>query len=323
MGMNAAVPIPRQPGFRIVGDNPVRLFGLTAGERAGRFAAKAGIAATSAGDGAVVLANLDYACDPAWFAAVRDRPGHVLTLGGAPVLAHALNAEAASAIEAAMRGGDLELPPSHVAWPAEAAGGLHSAALRKKEAPFVLRLTPHNADAAERASLRRRVQGRHRCPDLVPVAADRLHLTRWSAQAGLSPNFITAVGRSCARRRSGCSGSVTTGRHRRRVRVHGARHRRWEAGAVHGTSSKWGNVFDHGIDLIHPPFWWWAWLHGLDAYGTPLASDTANMALAVIVGGYVLQRVIEGVFMRRFGMHIHVWQQIDSQFRLITARRNP
>ena len=28
--------------------------------------------------------------------------------------------------------------------------------------------------------------------------------------------------------------------------------------------------------------------------------------------------------MRRFGgMHIHVWQQIDSQFRLITARRNP
>ena len=28
--------------------------------------------------------------------------------------------------------------------------------------------------------------------------------------------------------------------------------------------------------------------------------------------------------MRRFaGMHIHVWEKIDSQFRLITARRNP
>jgi hypothetical protein len=27
--------------------------------------------------------------------------------------------------------------------------------------------------------------------------------------------------------------------------------------------------------------------------------------------------------MRRFGMHIHVWQPVDSQFRLITARRNP
>ena len=27
--------------------------------------------------------------------------------------------------------------------------------------------------------------------------------------------------------------------------------------------------------------------------------------------------------MRRYGMHIHGWQRIDSSFRLITARRNP
>ena len=39
--------------------------------------------------------------------------------------------------------------------------------------------------------------------------------------------------------------------------------------------------------------------------------------------GYVAQRLIEGIFVRRFGMHIHVWQQVDSRFRLITARRNP
>jgi hypothetical protein len=30
-----------------------------------------------------------------------------------------------------------------------------------------------------------------------------------------------------------------------------------------------------------------------------------------------------GLFMWRFGMHIHVWRRIDSQFRLVTARRNP
>ena len=29
-----------------------------------------------------------------------------------------------------------------------------------------------------------------------------------------------------------------------------------------GQSSKWGNIFDHGIDLVHPPFWWWAWARG-------------------------------------------------------------
>ena len=91
-----------------------------------------------------------------------------------------------------------------------------------------------------------------------------------------------------------------------------------------GASSKWGNVFDHGIDLVHPPFWWWAWLHGLEAYGRPLEPIYSTMLLWAIVGGYVAQRLVEGIFMRRNGgMHIHVWRPIDSQFRLVTARRNP
>lgn len=45
--------------------------------------------------------------------------------------------------------------------------------------------------------------------------------------------------------------------------------------------------------------------------------------LAVVVIGYVAQRVVEGIFMRRFGMHIHAWRPFDSWFREITARRNP
>ena len=91
-----------------------------------------------------------------------------------------------------------------------------------------------------------------------------------------------------------------------------------------GASSKWGNVFDHGIDLVHPPFWWWAWEHGLAAYGRPLEPVYATMVLWVIVGGYVAQRAIEGLSIQRFdGMEIHVWRRLDSRFRLITARRNP
>ncbi|MBA2770557.1 MAG: CDP-alcohol phosphatidyltransferase family protein, partial [Sphingomonas sp.] len=62
----------------------------------------------------------------------------------------------------------------------------------------------------------------------------------------------------------------------------------------------------------------------LEAYGTKLEPVYASMLLWAIVGGYVAQRLIEGIFMRRFGrMHIHVWRPIDSRFRLITARRNP
>jgi phosphatidylglycerophosphate synthase len=92
------------------------------------------------------------------------------------------------------------------------------------------------------------------------------------------------------------------------------------------TSSAWGNVFDHGMDLVHPPFWWWFWATGLAAYGTgALAFDTATFwwVQAAIQGGYLVQRLIEGAFITLAGMHIHVWRRFDSRFRLITARRNP
>lgn len=89
------------------------------------------------------------------------------------------------------------------------------------------------------------------------------------------------------------------------------------------TSSKIGEAIDHGIDLVHPPFWWWAWGAGLHPYGRPLPEPVLWWTLAAIVGGYVVQRLIEGAFIARFGMHIHVWRRFDSRFRLVTARRNP
>ena len=86
-------------------------------------------------------------------------------------------------------------------------------------------------------------------------------------------------------------------------------------------SSPFGNVFDHSIDLIHPPFWWWAWIVGLAAAGQPL--EHASLVLTVIVAGYVLQRIEEGLFIVLFKMDMHVWQRFDSRLRLVTARRNP
>ncbi len=89
------------------------------------------------------------------------------------------------------------------------------------------------------------------------------------------------------------------------------------------TSSPWGNVFDHGIDLIHPPFWYWAWGAGLAVSGMPLSQTTLYWLLAVIIGGYILQRVLEGLAITAFGIEIHIWRPIDTFFRQITARRNP
>ncbi|MEM6906663.1 MAG: hypothetical protein AAF568_12270 [Pseudomonadota bacterium] len=87
------------------------------------------------------------------------------------------------------------------------------------------------------------------------------------------------------------------------------------------SSSRFGDWLDHGIDLIHPPFWWWAWAVGLGASGMPLGDG--GLALGVIVAGYILQRAEEGFFLARFGIEMHIWQPFDSVFRQITARRNP
>ncbi|MEP3653474.1 MAG: CDP-alcohol phosphatidyltransferase family protein [Litorimonas sp.] len=87
------------------------------------------------------------------------------------------------------------------------------------------------------------------------------------------------------------------------------------------TYSSWGNIYDHGIDLIHPPFWYWAWFIGLG--GTYGLSEPLFMALLAIWIGYVVDRVIEGIFMRQHGFHIHVWTRFNSGLRFFIARRNP
>ena len=81
------------------------------------------------------------------------------------------------------------------------------------------------------------------------------------------------------------------------------------------TSSRIGDVMDHGLDLIHPPFWWWAWGIGLGA--------GHELATAIVVGGYLIGRALEGAFLARFGFETHSWRPIDGLFRTITARRNP
>jgi len=89
------------------------------------------------------------------------------------------------------------------------------------------------------------------------------------------------------------------------------------------TSSKLGNIFDHGIDLVHPPFWYWAWIVGLKHVGLPLTGEQFAWVMGAILFAYVVQRLLEGAFIALFRIHPHVWRRFDSQFRLITARRNP
>lgn len=89
------------------------------------------------------------------------------------------------------------------------------------------------------------------------------------------------------------------------------------------SSSKWGDIFDHGIDLIHPPFWYAAWGFGLAHSTTPVSDQTLWTCLGIIFAGYIIQRLMEGVSIKFFKLEIHIWRPIDTFFRQITARRNP
>jgi len=319
LGMSSDVP----PLFVPIGEARARLFGMDRRKHACRLAENARfpcVEAAELGRGAV-LGHLGFAWDPAWLKAVGQHPGRALVLDGTPVLAHLPDGSQAQDATAAMLDGRV---PAGLEAMDAATAELSYAELRKRDRPFVLPLDAGNAERAERAYYDAAYKGVTDVLTLYLWRKPAFHLTRWAAQAGLSPNMVTALGAVlCVFAfwlfwhghywlgvASGFGFMVLDTVDGKLARCTGA-------------SSKWGNVFDHGIDLIHPPFWWWAWMHGLEPYGRALEPVYATMLLWAIVGGYVLQRVIEGIFMRRYGMHIHVWRRIDSRFRLITARRNP
>jgi phosphatidylglycerophosphate synthase len=304
-------------GVAPVAANPTRLWGLTAEERLRRIARAQQLELRPDGE---VLANLDFVFDPAWLRVAASTPGFVLTREGVPVLAH-VQTERAPLIDA-MEQRISWHGPNATAW--EQSNSLENAELRKKERPFVERLVPENVPAIERASYFGAYKG---VTDLLtkylwPEWA--LALTRIAARIGMTPNQVTAIGAALCLLATWLfySGWYWSGLAAGLVFM--------VLDTVDGklarctiTSSRLGDVLDHGIDLVHPPFWWWAWGAGLHAYGRPLEPQIFWWTLAVIVVGYVLQRLIEGAFIARFGMHIHVWRPFDSRFRLVTARRNP
>jgi len=308
----------------IVGDSPTPLWGLSGSERIARIAAAQRMALASSGEPTELLANARFAFDPMWLSHIAKSPGTVLTVQGEPVLAQVDNAQQFAAVHAAMQVRQPLSDTTLTLLPAETAGTIEDPVLRKREQPFVNELTPQTLKALERASYFGAYKGvtdvltKYLWPEWALV------LTRIAAKLGLSPNMVTTIGLAFC---------ITAG-----VAFYQGHY--W-LGLLTGlvsmvldtvdgklarctiTSSAWGNIYDHGIDLIHPPIWWWAWAAGLASYGTPLPDMTIWIALIAIVGGYVVQRMIEGAFIAGFKMHIHVWQRIDSQFRLITARRNP
>ena len=309
--------------FVPIGRNAARPFGMDARERACCLAVNARMECADAPiqGRPALLASMRYGWDPAWLKAMRGQPGAMLTVGGEPVMIHVPAGGNAAAAAAGLE--DHQPVEGYEMLPAETAE-LSYAELRKRERPFVMLLDPENPEPVERAAYDAAYKGVTDVLTLYLWRKPAFYLTRWAARAGVAPNLVTLVGAIlCVLaffffwRADYWLGVLAGFIFMVLDTVDG------KLARVTGASSKWGEVFDHGIDLVHPPFWYWAWEHGLAAYGRPLEPVFATMVLWAIVGGYVAQRIIEGIFIKRLNMEIHVWRPIDSRFRLITARRNP
>ncbi len=298
---------------RPIGTNPTLIWGMTSSERLRRIA-DAQALRFGAADGPALLVAASHVFEPAWLKFMAARPGEVLTLDGQPVIAHV--------VEDA--GGDA-FPAGLTEVRAEDHRVFYNEALRKREEPVLERLEPGSVRAIERKTYFGAYKG---VTDLLtkylwPEWA--LVLTRLAARIGMSPNQVTTIGAIMCVLATWLfwEGHYWSGMAAGLVFM--------VLDTVDGklarctiTSSYWGNIFDHGLDLVHPPFWWWAWGVGLAHWGLALSDASFAAVMIAIVGGYVVQRLIEGIFMRRYGgIHIHVWEKIDSDFRLITARRNP
>jgi phosphatidylglycerophosphate synthase len=312
--------------FCLIGDSDIRPFNLSPRERLRRSFARAGIAAEIAPaeietwDGSVISVRADYVMDEGLVAAMVNAVGIALQADNREVVAvHAGRSHARAGVEVVSARLDAEQSDFSFQSASELAS-TYSKALRKRARPILV-----STQAADQATIEKLLFGGSYkgVTDLVTKyvwPAPALMVTRWCARHGVTPNMVTWISLGCVFLATALfwygwflSGVVAAWAMCFLDTVDG------KLARCTLTSTKLGDVFDHGIDLLHPPFWYYAWFAGLGVFvATPLA-----WALWVVILGYVAGRLQEGLFIWRFGIEIHTWRPVDSWFRLITARRNP
>jgi phosphatidylglycerophosphate synthase len=324
--------VPPAPAARLLGESPVPVWGLPGSVLLRRAVLRAGVSdvapwAGVAPEGALLLLRADHVHDAALVAGLAKRPGVLLCRpeDGRPVAAHLPAAAAAEAVAAALDSGAEAGDPAFAALraeqPAELAGR-YDEALRKRRNPYLLRIAPETRRAVEWEMFGGSYKG---VTDVITKHVwprPAFHVVRGCAALGVTPNQVTLaslvlvfVALWLFAEGAFLPGLLAAWLMTFLDTVDG------KLARVTLTATPFGNVFDHAIDLIHPPFWWLAWIAGLGAVGLELAHPV--VVGAVILGGYVLQRLQEGLFLALYGMEIHVWRRFDSRFRLWIARRNP
>jgi phosphatidylglycerophosphate synthase len=323
----------------IVGKTDQELWSLTPETRLARLTARAGagqiktLSQLRPEEPALIL-RADAVIEERLIKTLLTRPGIILTTVSSKeneTIALAARTNDKTAAEAAfkiMSSDCAEILPEGLSYgSAESIAGAYDPVLRKQAKPFASTLSNTTRAELEKLTFGASYKG---ATDFVtkyvwPTPA-RI-VTRWCAAAGVTPNQVTTLSLILMF-----------------LALFGFWQGQWlwaipaawmmtfldtvdgKLARVTMTSSKWGEVYDHGIDLIHPPFWWWAWYVGAFSLAELRGAEFLyiyNLALSVIVIGYVVQRIYEGAFLWVFKIEGHIWRPFDFWFRTITARRNP
>ncbi|MEQ1889238.1 MAG: CDP-alcohol phosphatidyltransferase family protein [Alphaproteobacteria bacterium] len=322
------------PAIRLIGDSPVPVWGLNGAERLIRTLKGFGMTDIAAwpapynSSPSAVLIDAGFLIEDHLLRKLIASPGKYLPdpVSGRIAAAHVMAGSASRIAElivgnhaAAMPGlpGDAALTPLPLS---EAEDYSHE--VKKRITAFIMPITADTKGRIERHLFDAVYKG---VTDIVTKYVwpwPAYHVTRACAAIGVTPNMVTSV-----------SAALTVLAYI--LFSHGQFG--WGLAAAWGmtfldtvdgklarvtvNSSPFGNIFDHGLDLIHPPFWYWAWIAGIGAAGGHLWQGDSIAAIVII--GYVAQRLQEGAFKLFFGITLHVWRPFDSRFRLINARRNP
>ena len=320
--------------FCLVGETGPSLFGLTTADRTRRLMARAGagreltVEEASAQAGPVLMVRADAAIDQPLIPLLLSSNRLVLigegVEGDVPLAMPVPGPSAATARDVLLgRADSIGGATLDRRKPADLKADFWKA-LRKRETPYAFSVSAGNARAVEWRMFMGTYKG---ATDLVtkhvwPVPA--FHATRYLAPRGITPNMVTTVAAICTvlafwlfLKGHFASGLIFAWAMTFLDTVDG------KLARTTLTSSKWGDIFDHGIDLVHPPFWYIAWAIGLGAAGFSWDAVTFWWVIGAILGGYVVQRLFEGIAIKWLGLEIHIWRRVDTLFRQVTARRNP
>jgi len=314
---------------QILGDNPVRLWGLSARERLRRQLKEAGgftlvesveeLAPTAQ----LMLLSGDFLFEVRTLSAFGEKRNALLVHPGSSKVAAAITGvgdyrEAAACVTDSLGSAETSRP---VITPPDLAA--FNETLKSAQAPLLEPVTAERQRELENRLYGNAYKG---ITDLVtkfvwPRPARKA--VQVAAALGMSPNSVTSIGlvlviAACYLFLNGhyLSGLVAGWIMTFLDTVDG------KLARVTVQSTQFGNLYDHIIDLVHPPFWYIYWGMSLNGLAPVLGFDQPQMYW-LIIGAYVLGRVVEGVFPLLGNCGMFTWRPFDAWFRLVTARRNP